>query len=87
MLKQRKSIVNTVIKLLFKSMKYCRIISVKRKNTVSIKWILTILYKENLGVKLVFLYEYIGLFNLLLYLCLRFLQIEKLLLDKVNVKI
>ena len=37
MLKQRKSIVNTVIKLLFKSMKYCTIISVKRKNTVSIK--------------------------------------------------
>ena len=54
MLKQRKSIVNTVIKLLFKSMKYCRIISVKRKDTVSIKWILTILYKENLGVKLLF---------------------------------
>lgn len=54
MLKQRKSIVNTVIKLSFKSMKYCRIISVKRKDTVSIKRILTILYKENLGVKLLF---------------------------------
>ena len=46
MLIQRKSIVNTVIKLLFKSMKYCRIISVKRKNTVRIKRILTISYKE-----------------------------------------
>jgi len=54
MLIQRKSIVNTVIQLLFKSMKYCRIISVKRKNTVSIKRILTILYKENLSVKLLF---------------------------------
>ena len=54
MLTQRKSIANTVIELLFKSMKYCRIISVKRKNTVSIKRILTILYKENLSVKLLF---------------------------------
>ena len=74
MLTQRKSIANTVIELLFKSMKYCRIIFVKRKNNVSIKWILTILYKENLGVKLLFLYEYIGLFNLLLYLCPSFLR-------------
>lgn len=54
MLIQRKSIINTVIKLSFKSKKYYKIISVKRKNTVSIKRILTILYKENLSVKLLF---------------------------------
>ena len=54
MLIQRKSIINTIIRLSFKSKKYCRIISVKRKNNVSIKRILTILYKENLSVKLLF---------------------------------
>lgn len=54
MLIQRKSIINTIIRLSFKSKKYYRIISVKRKNTASIKRILTILYKENLNVKLLF---------------------------------